>query len=91
MEISPETASQAGVVGGDLVKVVSPAGELRATLCEVPGMAPGVVAMPLLEKRVASEWSADGANPLDLLGKGQNESGELALDSGRVRLVPTGR
>ncbi|MBN1147598.1 MAG: molybdopterin-dependent oxidoreductase [Anaerolineales bacterium] len=90
VEISPETARRAGVGSGERVRVISPAGEAQALVSVVAGMVPGVVAMPALEGRSASgDWlEVQRARPLDLLGKQQNESGELVLGGAPVRIEP---
>jgi anaerobic selenocysteine-containing dehydrogenase len=95
VEVHPEAAQNAGISDGDLVRVVSPAGEVEAIACISPGIHPGVVALPVGRGhehggRYAT-WG-HGSNPMRLLpAEVVRESGALAWGTTRVRLEHTGR
>lgn len=93
IEIYPEDAHELGLEDGDVVRVISPAGEVEALVYRFPAMSRGVVAMPIGRGhehygRFAKDM---GTNPLRLLASAAAESGALTWASTRVRLEPTGR
>jgi anaerobic selenocysteine-containing dehydrogenase/Fe-S-cluster-containing dehydrogenase component len=47
VEIHPETARSQGIRKGDLLRLTSPYGQLSAPAYPYPGLAPGVLAMPM--------------------------------------------
>lgn len=94
VEINPETAAKLGMEHGDVVKVISPVGEVEAIVYVYPGIRPDVVAMPLGQGHTDYGRYAQGrgSNPVDLLVPAVDEnSGSLAWGATRVRLEPTGR
>jgi molybdopterin-containing oxidoreductase family iron-sulfur binding subunit len=93
IEVHPETAHELGLEDGDVVRVISPQGEIEGLVYRFPALSRGVVAMPIGRGhehygRFAKNM---GTNPLKLLASSSNESGALPWASTRVRLVPTGR
>lgn len=94
VEINPHTADTLDIQDGDIVRVVSRAGEVEAIVYVYPGIREDVVAMPLGQGhehygRYAQER---GSNPVRLLvSPVDEETGSLAWAATRVRLVPTGR
>ncbi len=94
IEINPETAYLLGVRRDDVVKVISPYGEVEAIVYVYPAIHPHVVAMPLGQGHTDYGRYAQGrgANPVALLGKRTVDSAkELAWLSVRVKIVPTGK
>ncbi len=94
IEINPETAKELGVKHDEVVKVISPYGEVEAIVYEYPAIHPHVVAMPLGQGHTDyGRYAAQrGANPLRLVGsKTVPTADDLAWLSVRVKIVPTGR
>ncbi len=94
VELNPETARALGVENDDVVKVVSPYGEVEAIVYVYPGVNPHVAAMPLGQGHTDyGRYAAQrGANPLQLLGPATVEgTDDLAWLSVRVKIVPTGK
>ncbi len=93
IEVPREQANELGLEDGDVVRVISPAGEVEAPIYRFPSLAHGVVAMPLGRGHEHyGRYAKDmGSNPLRLLGSASNESGALTWASTRVRLEPTGQ
>ncbi len=94
VEISPEAAQALGVKRDDVVKVISPYGEVEAIVYIYPAIHPHVVAMPLGQGHTEyGRYAAKrGANPLHLLGPNTVDGvKDLAWLSVRVKIVPTGK
>lgn len=90
VEINPETAQRLGLRTGDLVEVESPAGKVQVAAYLYPGIAPGMVAMPLGQGHTArSQWAAQrGANPLAILAPAVDPAaGALAYGATRVKVT----
>lgn len=94
IEVNPETAKELGIQHDEIVKVISPYGEVEAIVYEYPAIHPHVVAMPLGQGHTDyGRYAAQrGANALHLLGtKAVPAAEDLAWLSVRVKIVPTGR
>lgn len=94
IEVNPETARELGIQRDEIVKVISPYGEVEAIVYEYPAIHPHVVAMPLGQGHTDyGRYAAQrGSNPLRLLGgKPVEGAKDLAWLSVRVRIEPTGR
>jgi anaerobic selenocysteine-containing dehydrogenase len=93
LEMNPESADRLGIQDQDVVRVVSPAGSVEATVYKYPGIRPDTVAMPFGQGHAAlGRFAAGrGANPTDLLGTRVNAAGDLAFASMKVRVEKTGR
>src|SRR6185295_1007761 len=70
VEVSPATAQQLDVRNGEILQLTSPHGTIEAPVCVYPGIAPGVVAVPLGLGHTAygSYAQGRGVNALVLLG-----------------------
>jgi anaerobic selenocysteine-containing dehydrogenase len=95
VELHPETARELGVGDDDVVRIVSPAGEIEAVVYVTPGIHPQVVAIAAGHGHEAggryATWGY-GGNPVQLLANQVvAESGALAWAAVRVRLERTGR
>ena len=94
VEINPETARKLQLDDEDVVRVVSPAGEIEATVYKYLGIPRDVVAIAVGRGhenygRFAKEM---GSNPIKLLAAvADSETGALVWGATRVRIEKTGR
>jgi anaerobic selenocysteine-containing dehydrogenase len=92
--VHPETAHGLDLADEDLVRVISRAGEVQAIVYVYPGIAPGVVAMPVGQghEEYGRYAQKRGSNAVDLLvPAADEESGALAWAATRVRIEKTGK
>jgi anaerobic selenocysteine-containing dehydrogenase len=92
VELNPETAHALGVSDNDIVRVISPDGELEAPVVVYPGIRPDIVGIPVGQGHLDyGRFAARrGGNPLALLSSVTDpESGALAWGATRVRVAPT--
>ncbi len=97
VEISDEDAKRLKVKEGDVVRVESSQGSIRALAYPTPAVPPGTVSVPLGQgRRNGSEYATDrpedeSSNVMDILEAGQvDETGALAWANTRVTVTPTG-
>ena len=90
VEIHPQTAQRIGVGDGDVVRVMSPAGEIEVPVYVYPAIRPDTVAIPIGQGHTDYGRYARkrGSNPMDLVGA---ESKDLLWAAMRVRIIPTGK
>lgn len=93
VEIHPDTAHRLGVSDDDVVRIISPYGEIEASVYLFPAVRPDTVALPFGQGHTAlGRYAAGrGSNPARLLGGTLNEAGDPAFADVRVRISPTGR
>jgi anaerobic selenocysteine-containing dehydrogenase len=94
IELNPQTARHLGVENNDVVKVISPQGEIEAVVVIFPGIRPDVVAIPVGRGHTDyGRYAAGrGSNPIRLLAPAiDNQTGTLAWGATRVRLESTGQ
>ncbi len=94
IEVNPHTAQRLGLQDEDIVKVISPAGEVEAIVYVYPGIREDVVAMPIGQghERYGRYAEGRGSNPVKLLAPAaDDDTGALAWAATRVRIVPAGR
>ena len=94
VEINPQTANDLGVQNDDVVKIVSPVGEIEAIVYVYPGIRPDVVAVPIGQGHdKLGRWAANrGANVLQALAPSRIDGvDDLAWAATRVLVVPTGQ
>jgi anaerobic selenocysteine-containing dehydrogenase len=94
VELNPETARSLGVSDNDVVRVISPYGQLEAPVVVYPGIRPDVVAIPVGQGHSDYGRYAEkrGSNPLGLVAPVTDPStGALAWGATRVRLESAGR
>jgi len=94
IEVHPHAAEALGVEDGDVVRVISPVGEIEAIVYVYPGLAEEVVAMPLGRghEHYGRFAKGQGSNPMRLVEPAADEqTGALAWGTTRVRIEPTGR
>jgi anaerobic selenocysteine-containing dehydrogenase len=93
VEINPQTAQHLRLENNDVVKVISPYGEVELPVVVFPGIRPDVVAIPVGRGHTDyGRYAAGrGRNPVELLAPvTDNDSGALAWGATRVRIEPTG-
>jgi len=95
VELNPVTARSLGVHDNDVVKVISPQGELEAAVVVYPGIRPDAVAIPVGQGHSDYGRFAErrGSNPLSLVAPllGQAPGLPLQWAATRVRVEGTGR
>ena len=94
VEINPQTAQELGIEDNDIVRIISPYGEIEAIVVIFPGIRPDVVAMPVGQGHTEYGRYAKGrgSNPIDLLAPvSDHETGSLAWGATRVKVIPTRR
>ncbi|MEJ2207562.1 MAG: molybdopterin dinucleotide binding domain-containing protein, partial [Anaerolineae bacterium] len=89
IEVAPSTAKVLGVDDNDVVRVISPAGEVEAIVYVYPGLAEDVVAMPLGRghEHYGRFAKGQGSNPMRLVSSAADDvTGALAWGATRVRI-----
>jgi anaerobic selenocysteine-containing dehydrogenase len=92
IEVNPETAGELGLEDEDVVRVVSPAGEIEAAVYKYRGIARNVVAIAVGRGHENyGRFAKDvGSNPIKLLVPvTASETGALAWGATRVRIEKT--
>ena len=92
VEINPETAHELGIEDDDVVRIVSEAGTVEASVYKYPAIRPDTIAMPFGQGHTAYGIYAQGrgVNPAELLGAHFNEAGDLAFAGMKVKVEKTG-
>lgn len=93
VEVNPHTAEELGLHDDDIVKIISPYGEIEAAVYLYPAIRPDTIAIPFGQGHTAYGRYAEnrGANPADLLGKHLNSAGDLVFATTKVRIEKTGK
>jgi len=93
VEINPESADLLGLEDDDIVKIISPLGEIEAIVYRYPAIRPDTVAIPFGQGHTAYGRYAQGRgiNPGDLLSLIFNGADDLAYGATKVRIEKTGR
>jgi anaerobic selenocysteine-containing dehydrogenase len=93
VEMNPHTAEELGIEDDDVVRIVSEAGTVEASVYKYPAIRPDTIAMPFGQGHTAYGIYAQGrgVNPADILGAHFNEAGDLAFAGMKVRLEKTGK
>jgi anaerobic selenocysteine-containing dehydrogenase len=93
VEINPHTAEELGIEDDDVVRIISEAGTVEASVYKYPAIRPDTIAMPFGQGHTAYGIYAQGrgVNPADILGAHFNEAGDLAFRGMKVRLEKTGQ
>jgi anaerobic selenocysteine-containing dehydrogenase len=93
VEINPKTAEELGIEDDDVVRIVSEAGAVEASVYRYPAIRPDTIAMPFGQGHTAYGIYAQGrgVNPADLLSANFNEAGDLAFMGMKVKLEKTGK
>jgi len=93
VEINPRTARQLGIQQGDLLEVASKGGKIQAAALLSPGIAEGVVAMPMGQghENFGRYATHRGVNPVRILyALSDGETGALAWAATRVKIARAG-
>ncbi len=93
VEINPETAKELGLARDEVVKVISPHGQIEVIVYTHPGIRPDVIAIPLGQghSNYGRYANRRGANVLGILAPAVTDAGDLAWAATRVRIEKTGR
>jgi anaerobic selenocysteine-containing dehydrogenase len=94
IEVHPHTAEHLGLHDDDIVKIISPAGEIEAIVYTFPGIREDTVAIPIGRGHKAlGRFSKEvGSNPVELLNSDlDGETGALPWATMQVRIEATGR
>jgi anaerobic selenocysteine-containing dehydrogenase len=93
VEINPQTAEELGIKDDDVVRIVSPFGEIEASVYQYPAIRPDVVAIPFGQGHITyGRYAAGrGSNPLHLLPVRNNGAGDLTFEVVKVRIEKTGK
>jgi molybdopterin-containing oxidoreductase family iron-sulfur binding subunit len=94
VELHPDTAAEMGLRPGDIVRVISPHGEIEVPVWSYPGIRRGTAAVAMGGGHASFGRYADGrgANPMALLpAEIEQPSGTLVHLATRVRIEPTGQ
>ncbi len=93
VEINPKVAEELGLHNDDVVRIVSPYGEIEASVYQYPGLRPDVVAIPFGQGHEAlGRYAAGrGSNPARLLGTQTNAAGDLVFAGVKVKIEKTGK
>ncbi|MBE0674226.1 MAG: molybdopterin-dependent oxidoreductase, partial [Bacteroidales bacterium] len=93
IEINPKTAEELGIHDDDIVKLITPEGEIEASVYLYPAIRPDTIGIPYGQGHTAYGRYAQsrGANPADLLGMVMNDAGDLVFATTKVKLEKTGK
>jgi anaerobic selenocysteine-containing dehydrogenase len=93
VEINPETAKELGVAMDEVVRVVTPNGEITVIVYVYPAIRPDVIAIPMGQGHVEFGRFAQnkGANVAAILAPVATPDGELAWGVTRARIEKLGR
>lgn len=93
VEINTEVAHELGIENDDVVRLVSDAGAIEASVYLYPAIRPDTIAIPFGQGHSAYGRYAEGrgVNPFDLLGPKFNKAGDLAFASMKVKIEKTGK
>jgi anaerobic selenocysteine-containing dehydrogenase len=93
VQINPNTATEMGIVMDEVVKIISPYGEISAIAYIYPAIRPDVVAVPMGEGHIEFGRFAKnrGTNVTAILAPLTTPDGELAWGATRVRIEKLGR
>jgi hypothetical protein len=84
LELHPQTLTRLNFSPGDLLQVQTQSGSLLAAALPNPALHPAAAALAL---DPTSPNHCASLQPLDLIGKTQNESGSLALNAAAVSIT----
>lgn len=93
VEINPESADVLGVTDDDVVKIISPMGEIEAVVYRYPAIRLDTIAIPFGQGHTAYGRYAQGrgVNPQNLLSLIFNGADDLAFGATKVYIEKTGR
>ena len=93
VEMNPKTAEELGIEDDDVVRIVSEAGSVEASIYKYPAIRPDTIAMPFGQGHTAYGRYAHGrgVNLNNLLSAKFNEAGDLAFAGEKVKVEKTGK
>lgn len=92
VEINTETAHELGLENDDIVRLITPVGEITAIVYHYPAIRPDVIAVPTGQGHTHFGRFANliGSNPFKIIPSLQNAAADLAFAAARVRIEKTG-
>jgi anaerobic selenocysteine-containing dehydrogenase len=93
VEVNPKTAEELGLKFDDVIRILSPFGEIEAIVYLYPAIRPDTLAIPFGQGHTAFGRYAEGrgANPAHLLSLKINGAGDLAFGATKVKIEKTGK
>jgi len=93
VEINPKTAEELGLKFDDVIRIISPFGEIEAIVYVYPAIRPDTLAIPFGQGHTAYGRYAEGrgANPAHLFSLKINGAGDLAFSATKVKIEKTGK
>jgi formylmethanofuran dehydrogenase subunit D len=93
VEIHPETAHELGIENDDVVKIISPIGEIEVSVYLYPAIEPHTIAIPFGQGHTVYGRYAQGrgVNPIHLVSPIYNGADDLAYGATKVKIEKTGR
>ena len=93
VEINPKTAEELGLKFDDVIRILSPFGEIEAIVYLYPAIRPDTLAIPFGQGHTAFGRYAEGrgANPAHLFSLKINGAGDLAFGATKVKIEKTGK
>jgi anaerobic selenocysteine-containing dehydrogenase len=93
VEINPKTAGELGLKFDDVIRIISPFGEIEAIVYLYPAIKPDTLAIPFGQGHTAYGRYAEGrgANPAHLFSLKINGAGDLAYVATKVKIEKTGK
>jgi anaerobic selenocysteine-containing dehydrogenase len=92
VEINPTVCEELGLENDDVVRIISPTGEVEAVVYQYPAIRPDTIAIPFGQGHTAyGRYAQDrGVNPVHLLSLKVNGAGDLAFGATKVKIEKTG-
>jgi len=93
VEINPKSADELGLVDDDVVRIISPVGDIEVIVYRYPAIRPDTIAIPFGQGHTAYGRYAQGrgANPAELMSLRLNGADDLAFGATKVHIEKTGR
>jgi anaerobic selenocysteine-containing dehydrogenase len=93
VEINPITGEKLGLKSDDVIRILSPFGEIEAIVYLYPAIRPDTLAIPFGQGHTAFGRYAEGrgANPARLISLKFNGAGDLAYGATKVKIEKTGK
>lgn len=93
VEINPVSADNLGLQDDDVVRIISPMGEIEAVVYRYPAIRPDTIAIPFGQGHTAYGRYAEarGVNPGEIVSLILNGADDLAFRATKVSIVKTGR
>jgi anaerobic selenocysteine-containing dehydrogenase len=93
VDINPKSADELGLVDDDVVRIISPVGDIEVIVYRYPAIRPDTIAISFGQGHTAYGRYAQGrgANPAELMSLRLNGADDLAFGATKVHIEKTGR